>query len=39
MNIFEQLQFDLIRDDSLSESKVSARKKYYCLICTVFSHG
>ncbi len=36
MNIFEQLQFDLIRDDcSLSESKVSARKQYYCLICTV----
>ncbi len=36
MNIFEQLQFDLIRDDcSLSESKVSARKKYYCLICTI----
>ncbi len=40
MNILEQLQFDLIRDDcSLSESKVSARKQYYRLICTVFSHG
>ncbi len=36
INIFEQLQFDLIRDDcSLSESKVSARKQYYGLICTI----
>ncbi len=34
MNIFEQLQFDPKHDDSLSESKVSARKQYYGLICS-----